>query len=713
MRLIFRYNNTMKSLELPISGMHCQGCANRLEKVLRQHSGVLEAQVNFASESLRVRIDEDRLSHDALVALVASAGFSTTPAPPPSLWEKVRLLGLLLLSLPFVVGMVPMLWGHHHSMPPALWQWGLATVAQFILGWPFYRGAWQSLRGGVANMDVLITLGTWVIYAYSCWHFVHGNPDLYFEAGVMILAFVSAGKFLEARSKRRSLNALGQLLALQPQQVQIWRENQWQRLPLAQVQVGDKLQASVGERIGADGRIVQGQVWTCDSHLSGEPGGRLKQQGDRVLAGELVEQGSVHYVAEQVGKKTQLFDMMAALREAQGAKAPVARLADKVVAVFVPVVLLLALGTLLVVGLWTGDWGAALTRAVAVLVIACPCALGLATPAAVMAGMGRAYATGVWFKDPAAIEAAATVDAVVFDKTGTLTLGRPQLQQVVVLAEAPMTPAPFSSWLELAATLAQHSAHPLAKALLQAYQAQSPASVLSPAQDMTEIPGQGISATVAGVGLVQLGSATFTQTPLSALPEGTVVTLALNGRPVAVFSLADTPKPDALATVQALQAQGLQVHVLSGDRHDAVQAVVLPLGIRNLQGDCLPRDKVAYIQQLQSTGHRVAMVGDGVNDAPALAIAHASFAIRSDLAAAEHSASATLMQASPAQLLQGLAIAKATMRTIRQNLFFAFFYNALGIPMAMMGLLSPGIAGAAMAASSLSVLFNALRLRKQ
>ena len=568
-------------------------------------------------------------------------------------------------------------------------------------------------------MDVLVTIGTVSIYLYSVYmlffspHAAHGMAHVYFEAGVMVIGFVSLGKFLEHRTKKSSLNSLGLLLKLTPTQVNVQRDGEWKQLPIDQVQIGDLIRANHGERIAADGIIESGSGWADESHLTGESNPEEKKAGGKVLAGALMTEGSVVYCATQLGSQTLLGDMMNALSEAQGSKAPIARVADKAAAVFVPTVVGIALLTFIATWLVKGDWTVALMHAVAVLVIACPCALGLATPAGIMVGMGKAVKHGIWFKDAAAMEEAAHVDAVVLDKTGTLTEGRPQVAAVYCVADSGFDE---DALYRIAAAVEQNAAHPLARAIVSAAQARG--LEIPAAQNAQTVVGAGITAEVEGVGLVKAGKLDFAELRL---PENlsddvwriaSIVAVSANGKPIGAFALADALKTDTAEAIGRLKKHGIDVYIMSGDNQGTVEYVAKQLGIAHAFGNMSPRDKAAEVQKLKAAGKTVAMVGDGINDAPALAAANVSFAMKGGADVAEHTASATLMQHSVNQLADALLVSQATLKNIKQNLFFAFFYNILGIPLAALGFLNPVIAGAAMAASSVSVLSNALRLKR-
>ena len=715
-----------QKVRFQIEGMACQACASRIEKVLNKKDFVAEAGVNFANEEAQVVFDADKVSAQDIATIIEKTGFSakekTDALPPPETEPHIgwRLWLLFAINVPFLIGMAGMMIGRHDWMIPPLWQFALASVVQLWLAVPFYKSAWASIKGGLANMDVLVTIGTVSIYLYSVYMLFHhramghsGMAHVYFEAGVMVIGFVSLGKFLEHRTKKSSLNSLGLLLKLTPTQVNVQRDGEWKQLPIDQVQIGDLIRANHGERIAADGIIESGSGWADESHLTGESNPEEKKAGGKVLAGALMTEGSVVYRATQLGSQTLLGDMMNALSEAQGSKAPIARVADKAAAVFVPAVVGIALLTFIATWLVKGDWTVALMHAVAVLVIACPCALGLATPAAIMVGMGKAVKHGIWFKDAAAMEEAAHVDAVVLDKTGTLTEGRPQVAAVYCVPDSGFDE---DALYRIAAAVEQNAAHPLARAIVSAAQARG--LEIPTAQNAQTVVGAGIAAEVEGVGLVKAGKLDFAELKL---PENlsddvwriaSIVAVSANGKPIGAFALADALKADTAEAIGRLKKHGIDVYIMSGDNQSTVEYVAKQLGIAHAFGNMSPRDKAAEVQKLKAAGKTVAMVGDGINDAPALAAANVSFAMKGGADVAEHTASATLMQHSVNQLADALLVSQATLKNIKQNLFFAFFYNILGIPLAAFGFLNPVIAGAAMAASSVSVLGNALRLKR-
>ena len=712
-----------KKISIQIGGMTCQSCANRIEKVLNKKPFVQQAGVNFAAEEAQVVFDSTQASETQIIDIIHKTGFSAhikqaneLPIEEKNTSIPWRLIILWIINIPFLIGMLGMMSGSHNLMLPPIWQFALASIVQLWLAIPFYRGAIGSIRGGLANMDVLVSTGTLTIYIYSAfmllYHANHAMRHVYFEASVMVIGFVSLGKFLEERTKKHSLNSLSMLLQLTPKKVTALRNDKWTEIALDQVNIGEIIRANQGERIAADGIIESGNGWCDESHLTGESRPEEKQKGGKVLAGAMVTEGSIIYRANQLGSQTLLGDMMNALSDAQGSKAPIARFADKVASVFVPAVLLISLVTFTLTYILTNDSVSSLIHAVSVLVIACPCALGLATPAAIMVGLGKAVNAGVWFKDAAAMEETAHVDTVVLDKTGTLTKGE---LEISALWQPQSAVHSEDDLYRFAAAVEQQANHPIAKAIVHAAE-----------QKMLEIPtalfakmevGQGIQAKLEQVGTIKVGKPDYCGLILPKNLEdiwqiASIVAVSINDEPIGAFALMDTLKNDSLHAIQRLQQQNIDVVIMSGDQQSVVDYIAKQLGIKKAFGGLSPRDKAEQIQKLKAQGHVVAMVGDGINDAPALAAANVSFAMKSGSDIAEQTASSTLMQHSVNQLVDALFIARTTLKNIKQNLFFALIYNILGIPLAAFGFLNPVIAGAAMAMSSISVLMNALRLKK-
>lgn len=731
---------TRAHLQLAIDGMTCQACASRIEKVLNKKPSVYEVSVNFAGETANVDYDPTQTTPEQVTEWVNKTGFVANLQAADSLFAQTgedtateypwRLIGLWVCLLPFLVGMAGMLVGQGMAWMPPVWiQFILATIVQFGLALPFYKSAWASIKGGLANMDVLVVIGTVTIWAYSTYLWLthgdgtlssllqsgHGSghgPAVYFEAGVMVIAFVRTGKYLEERTKKHSLNSIDLLLSLTPDEVEQQQPNgDFHNVALQDVQVGDILRAKQGSRVATDGTVIDGSGWCVESHLTGESVPLKKEEGDGLLAGALVENGSLLYRVSAKGSDTKLGDMVQALSDAQGSKANLARLADRVTAIFVPVVVTIALITFGLTWWLTGMIDTALMHAVSVLVIACPCALGLATPAAIMAGMGVAARHGVWFKDAQSLEAAGNIDTVVLDKTGTLTIGKPAIVDNVMVDKS----LAVDDVLQIAASVEAHASHPLATALINAATERN--LPLMNVTDISVIKGAGIQANIEGLGLIKVGSAEFANLTLPKLmPKvwqiASTVAISINDEPLGAFALADDLKDDTPQAIRALQDAGINVILMSGDKQSVVDHVAGQLGIEQAYGKMSPRDKASQIALLQTAGHKVAMAGDGVNDAPAMATADASFAMFEGTDVAQHSASARLMGESLMHIDAAQKIANATVRNIKQNLFFAFIYNCLGIPLAAFGFLNPMIAAAAMALSSISVLMNALRLTR-
>ncbi|MFW2457677.1 copper-translocating P-type ATPase, partial [Methyloversatilis discipulorum] len=682
--------------------------------------------VNLATETADIVSAADNLG--ALQAAVERAGYrATLPAAAPEVaprgalpeWWPVALA--VALSLPLALPMVGMLWGAHWMLPGGL-QFLLATPVQFWLGARFYVAGWKALRAGSGNMDLLVALGTSAAWGLSVWLWLTAAPGamphLYFEASAVVITLVLLGKWLETRAKRQTTDAIRALNALRPDTARVRRDGVEVELPLAQVVLGDEVVIRPGERVPVDGDIVDGASQVDESLITGESLPVAKQAGDRVTGGAVNGEGRLVVRTRAIGAETVLARIVRLVESAQAKKAPIQRLVDQVSAVFVPVVIALAVLTF-------GGWmiaGAgvetALLNAVAVMVIACPCALGLATPTAIMVGTGAAARHGILIKDAEALEIAHRVSVVAFDKTGTLTEGRPEL-----VAFEPAVGAP-GELLALAAALQAGSEHPLARAVTAA--AEREGVVVPAASELSAVAGRGVSAAVAGR-LLRLGSSRYMEelgVDLSALAaraaqlqgEGRTVSwladLTEAPRLVGLLAFGDTLKASAARAVSRLQAGGVRTVLVSGDNRGAAAAVAAQLGMTDVRAEVLPEHKAEVVAELKQGGAVVAMVGDGINDAPALAAADVGIAMSTGTDVAMHAAGITLMQGDPARVADALDISRRTWAKIRQNLFWAFAYNVVGIPLAAAGMLNPVIAGAAMAFSSFSVVSNALLLRR-
>ena len=716
-------------VDLALEGMTCAACAARIEKTLNRMPGV-RARVNFATESASVDTSLDDPA--PLIATVERAGYKAHVKRDVELErrdeERRRAAGLralradvaiaIVLTLPLLLPMLAMaVPGAHMSereLIPRAWQLVLATPVQFWSGRRFYVGAWHALRGGGANMDVLIALGTSAAFLFSAVvTLMHADQHVYFEAGAAVITLVLLGKWLETRARAGTSAALEGLVRLQPKVAHVERSGALLDVPLTDVALGDRVVVRAGEAIPVDAVVESGISTVDESMLTGESRPIAKGPGERIHAGTLNGEGALHARAVGVGASTLLAGIVRLVAAAQGSRAPIQRVADRVSAVFVPAVLAVAAVTFVATLLVTGDAVRALVHAVAVLVIACPCALGLATPTAVIVGTGRAAQLGVLVRDAAALERAAALTDLVLDKTGTITEGH-----LEVLAVLPAAGRASDDVLALAAALERGAHHPLAQAIRSFADGRS--IDLPTVQAFQAVPGKGARGRVEARGDVLVGSPGFLAeagvadvAPVDqAHAEATLVGVAADGAFVGWIALADRVRPTSAAAVERLRSMGMTITMVTGDHAGAARRVAGEAGIDAWQAGALPADKVAIIARLRAAGRHVGMVGDGINDAPALAAADVGFAMGTGADVAVDAADVTLVRTDLHALADALALARATLRKIRQNLFFAFAYNVLGIPLAAFGWLDPVIAGAAMAASSVSVVGNALLLRR-
>ncbi len=724
-------------LDIGIGGMTCASCVARVEKALKKVPGVQTATVNLATESARVVYAPADQMEARLRRAVRHAGYepraasAAIDAPDASPWAGFMPVGIgMALSLPLVLPMLGDLFGQHWMLPP-LWQFLLATPVQFVLGARFYKAAWGAVKAWSGNMDLLVALGTTAGWALSMWLWLTSDADamvhLYFEGSAVVITLVLLGKWLEARAKRQTTSAIRALHALRPDVAHLIGVDGEVDVPVAEVLVGDRIVVKPGERFPVDGSLLEGMTQVDESMLTGEPLPVAKETGGKLTGGSINGEGRVVMQVAAVGSQTVLARIIALVEDAQAAKAPIQRLVDKISAVFVPVVLVIALATLM--GWWlTGHaFEVALIHAVAVLVIACPCALGLATPAAIMAGTGVAAKNGILIKDAQALELAHKVDVVAFDKTGTLTVGQPKLTTLLVPLGAENMDGMEA--LHMAASLQSGSEHPLARAVIN--DAKQKAVVILAPSDVSAVPGRGTEGRV-GTRTFLIGSLRWmdelkvdtsslaTQAAalqsqgatVSAMAERTAEGLHLR----ALMAFGDEPKPGAMQALAELRARGIKTVMISGDNRGAAVAMARRLGLRpeagEVMAEVLPGDKAARVIALKEGGHTVAMVGDGVNDAPALAAADVGMAMGNGTDVAMHAAGITLMRGDPLLVAAALDISDRTVAKIRQNLFWAFAYNAAGIPLAALGFLNPVLAGAAMAMSSVSVTGNALLLKR-
>ena len=732
------YHVASDSVTLAIDGMTCASCVGRVEKALLKLPGVMQAEVNLATEQARVTRLAGSASTAEVIAAVERAGYAAhehgdgtarAADAPPWLSDGRRVVLAALLSAPLVLPMIGDLFGRHWMLAGWL-QLLLAAPVQFWLGARFYRAGWAALRAGSGNMDLLVALGTSAAFGLSVFTLltsVETMPPLYFESAAVVVTLVLFGKWLESRAKRQTTDAIRALQALRPDVARVRRGGVEHEVPIAEVRVGDEVAVRPGERIPVDGELLEGRTHVDESLLTGESLPVARAPGDRLTGGAVNGEGALLLRTTAVGAETQLARIVRLVESAQAKKAPIQRLVDQVSAVFVPVVVVVAIATGIGWLLAGAAMSTAVLHAVAVLVIACPCALGLATPAAIMVGTGVAARHGILIQDVVALEAMRDVRVIAFDKTGTLTEGRP------VLVEALPVTGDRDALIARAASLQQGSEHPLARAVMQAVRT---GVAVPAATDVQSVAGRGVRGEVDGRPLMlgstqwmrELGIALDAQASDAAALQSSghsvswlAAATADSAAPqlLGLLAFGDTVKPGAAAAIAALRSQGVRSVLVSGDNRGSAQAVAALVGIDDVRAEVLPGDKAAVVAELRASlahGAKVAMVGDGVNDAPALAAADVGIAMTdsggrgTDIAM--QTAGITLMRGDVALVAQALSISRATTRKIRQNLFWAFVYNAVGIPLAAFGLLSPVVAGAAMALSSVSVVTNALTLKR-
>lgn len=744
-------SSSTRQLTLPITGMTCVNCAATVERALCRTEGVVGASVNYATERAIVELSEEGATFEDLSVAVERVGYGVLQADPDELddveaaarrreledqtrkfWIGVGFAGpLFILSMARDFGFL----GSWAYAPWVNWlMFVLASPVQVYVGWDYYVGGWKALRSGSANMDVLVALGSTVAFVYSVVVVVMlsvgstlAGEHVYFETAALIITLIKLGKLLEVRAKGDTSEAIRELIGLQPDTARVVRQGVDYDIPISDVVVGDLLLVRPGERIPVDGEVVDGLSSIDESMLTGESMPVEKAPGDVVVGATMNKSGAFHFRATRVGADTALAQVIRLVQEVQGSKAPIQRLADQVAGIFVPIVIIVAVLTFLVWWVVVGaDFSVALVRLVAVLVIACPCALGLATPTAVMVGTGRGARQGILFRSSEALQRVRRLGTVVFDKTGTLTRGEPEIRTVITLD------SDEAELLRLAGSAELMSEHPLGEAVLR--EAQSRSLNLTKPSSFRAIPGRGVEAIIGGAEVlvgnqVLMSERDIDLTEFELAKESIVaggatpLWVAIDGKADGVLGAADTLKEGSADAVQELKLEGLAVIMLTGDQNATAEAIASSIGIHEVRAEVLPHQKCDVIRELQAD-HVVAMVGDGINDAPALAQADVGIAIGTGTDVAIEAADVTLMGGDPRSVATALALSRATMRTIEQNLFWAFFYNVVLIPVAagafysvtflpmILRSLHPILAALAMALSSVTVVGNSLRLRR-
>ncbi|MES2579617.1 MAG: heavy metal translocating P-type ATPase [Pseudomonadota bacterium] len=718
--------STNHSIDIAITGMSCASCVSTVENVLRKIPAVQSASVNLATERAHIELSNDT-SPQTVVKAVIDAGYGAEVVLPEHTHHYVdndstngrKIVIAVILSFPLTVPMLLNMVGIDWNWP-AWFQWLLATPVQFYLGAGFYKSAWKAILNKSGNMDLLVAIGTTAAYALSVYMLAKGHQHLYFEASSVVITLVLLGKWLEKRAKRQTTEAIRALQKLRPETARVRRQDNESEIPLSQVVIDDVVIIRPGERIPVDAVIIEGNSHVDESLMTGESEPINKTIGEKVVGGAVNIDGLLMVKTTAIGAETTLSRIIRLVEDAQIAKPEIQRLVDKVSAIFVPVVIVIALVTLLAWGFYSANWEQAILNAVAVLVIACPCALGLATPTAIMAGTGVAAHHGILIKDAQALELAHSITQVVFDKTGTLTEGKP------VLLAFKAVDGEDQMLLEFAASIEQNSLHPLAKAVVERFKLSGKTPALATA--VQDIAGRGLKGQVGKknvyVGnqrwMMELGVSTeaLSSIALEFMSSGKTVSWvavsdsAEQASLLGMLAFGDEIKATSKAAVSSLHQRNILTLLLTGDNSMSAERVAQALGIDKVLAEQTPESKASTIASLRQKGAVIAMVGDGINDAPALAAADVSFAMSTGTDVAMHTADITLMRSDPSLVADTIDISRRTYRKIKQNLFWAFIYNLVGIPLAALGLMSPVIAGAAMAFSSVSVVTNALMLKR-
>lgn len=720
-----------KITDFDIKGMTCASCVNRVEKVLKKNSAVISASVNLATEKARVEFDATKLDSSKIIGIITQAGYKARVSSPKSKdnsksdlkKEKIIILISAILTLPLALPMVFEPFGYHF-MPSPWIQFLLATPIQFIIGARFYKSAWGAIKAKSGNMELLVIIGTSAAYSLSLYlllknleHLDHHSPNLYFESSAVIITLVLLGKYLETKAKQQTSAAIKALQALQPSKARVLREGKEEAISIDALKLNDLVVVRPGERIPVDGLIMKGMTQVDESLITGESLPIEKKESDKVVGGSINGDGLIQVGVTALGAETMLARIIRLVEDAQSVKAPIQRLVDKVSAYFVPAVLIIALFTVFLTAVMIGDWEAGIINGVAVLVIACPCALGLATPTSIMVGTGVAAKAGILIKDAEALEVAHSVTMIAFDKTGTLTEGKPSLSKLETFGESE------EEFLKLLATIQNGSEHPLAKAIMEEVSKRN--ILFSESTSSKALPGRGLEAEIKGVKYIlgskrlinemNLDDQSFQTIAQEREAFGETVSFLINVNQntiIGLVSFKDTIKESARKTINQLKVLGIKTIMLTGDNQGSADTVAKELGIDFVKAEVLPQHKSEIIQEFKKKGEIIAMVGDGINDAPALAAAHVGIAMSTGTDVAMHSSGITLMRGNPLLIPDAISVSRKTYSKIKQNLFWAFIYNVIGIPLAALGYLNPVIAGAAMALSSVSVVTNSLLLKR-
>ena len=721
------YDVPLVSKTFLIEGMTCTACSTRVDKALNKIEGIKKANVNLSTNKAMVEYPSGLLTEDDILRVIEKAGYKAEVEVDRDLDRekelrekeikslKTSFIWSAILTLPLFIAMFFHMAGIDNILTNGWFQFALATPVQFVIGYRFYNGAYKALRGGGANMDVLIAMGTTAAYLYSIYNLLVGIHEYYFEASATIITLILLGKTFEAVAKGKTSEAIKKLMGLQPKTAVIFKDGEEIEIDIDDLNIGDIVIVKPGEKVPVDGTIVEGTSSLDESMITGESIPIDKEVGDEVIGATINKFGAFKFKATNIGKDTVLSQIIKLVEDAQGSKAPVQRLADKISGIFVPVVIVIALLTFLIFYFGFNDLNTGIINAVAVLVIACPCALGLATPTAIMVGTGKGAENGILIKSGEHLERTHEMDTIIFDKTGTITKGEPEVTDILSFNDFTE-----DEILRIASSVEKASEHPLGQSIVK--YGQEKFGNITAADSFTAVPGKGLQSDFEGKKIlignrrlmndnnIDIGDKEKNLAGLETLGK-TAMLIAIDGMLSGIIAVADTIKETSLKAIKELQGMGLTVYMITGDNERTAKAIADQVGITNILADVLPENKAEKVEALKKEGKHVGMVGDGINDAPALAAADVGFAIGTGTDVAMEAADITLMRGDLLSVVTAIRLSHRTMKTIRQNLFWAFFYNTIGIPFSALGFLNPMVAGAAMAFSSVSVVTNSLRLK--